>query len=255
MFNEKIARLAKALTDDLTLRLASAANPNPVAVGYDSNQDLYLTVTDQPGSQAIVKFETDAALAAGAKDSLGLSQSVYTPHITKLGLDEGAAATDTATLNAVVATNTLTVNGVVFTAVAAGAVGNQFNVGANDTATAANLAAAINASVTSGVAGVVSATSVGAVVTVFADVPGAQGNLLTLAGTALRFTIGGATFSGGANPGTSENLEHIMVASCAPTSTALYVYAKASIGVADMAGGTNLVTVIRNIPWGLLAQV
>ena len=49
------------------------------------------------------------------------------------------------TLASVVATNTVTIDGVVFTAIASGATGTQFNVGGNDTATAVNLAASINA--------------------------------------------------------------------------------------------------------------
>ena len=51
------------------------------------------------------------------------------------------------TTNAVAA-DTVTICGVTFTAVASGATGNQFNVGANTTATATNLATALNANAT-----------------------------------------------------------------------------------------------------------
>jgi hypothetical protein len=90
-------------------------------------------------------------------------------------------ASGTITLASMVATDTVTINGVVFTAVASGATGNQFNVGVSDTATAANLAAAINASVTANVVHVVFAASTLNVVTVTAVQPGLQGNMNTLA--------------------------------------------------------------------------
>lgn len=90
-------------------------------------------------------------------------------------------ASGTITLSSMVATDTVTINGVVFTCVASGATGNQFNVGGTDTITATNLAAAINASVTANIANVVTATGVGPVVTVTAVQPGLAGNVNTLA--------------------------------------------------------------------------
>lgn len=90
-------------------------------------------------------------------------------------------ASGTITLSSLVATDTVTVNGVVFTAVASGATGNQFNVGGTDTITAANLAAAINASSTAKVINVVTAAAVAAVVTVTAVQPGLAGNMNTIA--------------------------------------------------------------------------
>jgi hypothetical protein len=104
-------------------------------------------------------------------------------------------ASGTVTLSSHVATNTVTINGVVFTAVASGATGNQYNVG-TDTVTAANLAAAINASVSAAVAGLVTATSSGAVVTVTAVTPGLLGNLVTLAISA-NGSVSGANATGG----------------------------------------------------------
>lgn len=90
-------------------------------------------------------------------------------------------ASGTITLSSLVATDTVTVNGVVFTAVASGATGNQFNVGGTDTITATNLAAAINASSTAKVINVVTAAAVAAVVTVTAVQPGLAGNMNTIA--------------------------------------------------------------------------
>ena len=107
------------------------------------------------------------------------------------------AATGTATLASVVATDKLTINGVDFTAVASGATGNQFNVGVDDTATAANLAAAVNASTTSLVQGYVTATSAAAVVTVTAMMPGLCGNTQTLAQTGGHITLSASRLTGG----------------------------------------------------------
>lgn len=105
-------------------------------------------------------------------------------------------ASQTLTLASVVATNAVTVAGQVFTAVASGATSVQFNVGADDTESAANLAAAINANTT--VNPWVSATSSAAVVTVSAVYPGLLGNAIsTLSGT--NITAGAVRLAGGTN--------------------------------------------------------
>jgi len=110
--------------------------------------------------------------------------------------DSKVKASGTLTLASVIATNTAIINGVTFTAVAAGATGNQFNVGGTDTITAANLAAAINASVTALVAGYVTATSAAAVVTVSSAFYGLAGNQTTIAGGGATVTASGARFDG-----------------------------------------------------------
>lgn len=107
------------------------------------------------------------------------------------------AASGTLTLASVIATDVCTVNGQAFTCVASGATTNQFNVGATDTDTAVNLAAAINASNNTAVTGHVTATSAGAVVTVEAQVPGLEGNAVTLATSDATITVSGATLAGG----------------------------------------------------------
>ena len=56
----------------------------------------------------------------------------------------GVKATGVFTLSSAVAGDSATIAGIKFTAVAAGATGDQFNIGVNDTATAVNLASAIN---------------------------------------------------------------------------------------------------------------
>lgn len=107
-----------------------------------------------------------------------------------------AQASGTLTLASVVATNTATINGVVFTAIASGATGNQFNVGGSDTVTAANLAAVINASVTALIPGYVTATSALGVVTVTSAFYGLGGNQSTLVGST-NITASAARLTGG----------------------------------------------------------
>lgn len=121
----------------------------------------------------------------------------------------GVRATGTVTLSSHVATNTVTVNGIVFTCVASGATGNQYNVGGNDTATAVALAAAINANTT--LDGMVLAAAASGVVTLTALDPGELGNAVTLAISA-NGTVSGARMSGGTN-GSTETIHYFGSAS------------------------------------------
>lgn len=148
--------------------------------------------------------QADAArkLIANNRMSSGLKLEDYITRVVS-GINQGkiyvgvdsVVATGTVTLSSHVATNTVTVNGVVFTAVASGATGNQYNVG-TDAVTAANLAAAINASVTAKVQGYVVATAASNVVTINAIRPGVLGNLTTIAISA-NGSVSGATLAGG----------------------------------------------------------
>lgn len=113
-----------------------------------------------------------------------------------------AQASGTVTLASHIATNTVTINGAVFTCMASGAVGDQYNVGGNDTITAAALAAAINASVTALVSGYVVATSAAAIVTVTAVRPGLSANMFTLAISA-NGSVSGAKLTGGTDGATT----------------------------------------------------
>src|SRR5579872_447490 len=90
-------------------------------------------------------------------------------------------ASGTITFSSFAAADTITIDGVVFTGEASGATGNQFNIGASDTITAANAVAAINASTTSGLNSMIVASSSGAVITIKSLIPGYIGNMNTLA--------------------------------------------------------------------------
>lgn len=110
-------------------------------------------------------------------------------------------ATGTFTLVSMVNADTITINGVAFTCVTSGATGNQFNVGASDTLTAAAAAVAINASATALVANNVYATSAAGVITITAMDPGTMGNCITIANSA-NGTASGARLTGGTNGST-----------------------------------------------------
>jgi hypothetical protein len=261
MTNIHIERLGMALTDDLIMRFRSAANLFPVVSAHDSSGDLYLTVTDAPGSSAIVKFETQSVASSGQFDSLGLAQPVYTPHVTKLGIDAGAAgvkASDTVTLTSAVATKTVTINGSVFTAVAgAAANATQFTVAGTDAQDAAALANAINTSVDPLIAGVVTAVAVGNAVTITAVIASVSSNNITVASNDASMVVATATLTGGTNStvaGTSDKLRNTLIAEVAPTGTALIIYEKAGILESDLVDSSLVNTCIRNLPWGMLAQ-
>ena len=119
-------------------------------------------------AQADIGASTDTASATGSLFArVAATKTVADGAVASLAvLAANATDVQTITLDTVIPTDAVSVAGTTFTAVAYGATGNEFNVGADDAATAVNLAAKINA--LSGV----SATSDGAVVTVTADQPG-----------------------------------------------------------------------------------
>lgn len=99
-------------------------------------------------------------------------------------VDTGTAATGTVTFNlAGSAGDIVTVNGTTFTAVASGATGNQWNVGATATLSAAAFAAAVNASATALVSEHVTASANSGVVTLTSKRKNSSGNAVTLAQT------------------------------------------------------------------------
>lgn len=102
----------------------------------------------------------------------------YAPRLVPL------ADTGYVQLKGVVAGDTLTINGVAFAAVASGATGTQFNVGATDTATATNLAAAILAANIPGIiavtAGPTNSPAAGGNGNVIPANPNLPGNFITI---------------------------------------------------------------------------
>jgi hypothetical protein len=117
----------------------------------------------------------------------------------------GVKASGTLTFDTVIATDVVTVNGVTFACVASGADETEFNIGDDDTESAANAAATINASENAAIAGIVVATSAAAVLTITAVRPGLQGNAITIASVDSTITASAARLASGAD-GDTETL-------------------------------------------------
>ena len=274
-FNAKIFNLAQGVVDHLTQFVSNSAGKlppwnvpvpgypltsNAVLVKYDTNNDLYIEVNIDGGStpDAIIKYKTYPVPGNETSNPVtGLAQTMFSPHVIQVGFDIGANASGTATLATAVATNAVTVNGVTFTAVASGATGNQWNIGASDTISAANLAAAINGSVTAGAAGVVFATSSGAVVTIWSSVPGTYANNITLAKTGVPITVSGATRTGGtgASLPASDWLFALIMGEVADQATEVQLYEKAGIVNTDLGTSTYLIGTFRSVEWGALDRI
>ncbi len=113
-------------------------------------------------------------------------------------------ASGTVTCASAAAADTVTVDGRVYTAIASGAtpVGNQFSVGASDTACAANLVAAITAGEAQDTSSKVTATNSLGVVTITARAEGTGGNAIALAtSNNTRLAKSGTVLAGGSATG------------------------------------------------------
>lgn len=107
-------------------------------------------------------------------------------------------ASGTITFSSIAAADTFTVAGVVFTAKTSGATGPlQFNIGADDTAAAANAVVAINAQAATSL--IVVATSALGVVTLTAYIPGYIGNAIQTAISAHGSVSGSGFLASGTN--------------------------------------------------------
>jgi len=115
----------------------------------------------------------------------------------------GVRATGTFTSTTAIATDAISINGVTFTAVASGATGDQWNIGADDTEDCVNLAAAINASASALVSEHVTATSATNVVTLTAKQTGTTGNAITISSADATIVASGARLTGGTETLTS----------------------------------------------------
>ena len=167
--------------------------------------------TGRPNAELVARYESGvgpksvvqslSTFLVGVSTGTELAQDASNPPSISISCQE-VAATGTITFTGVGAANdTILINGVTFTAVASGATGNQWNVGASVTASAANLVIAINASATALVSGTVLASSLAGVVTITSLVTGQVGNAITIAegvdaGGAM--TVSGARLTGGA---------------------------------------------------------
>lgn len=170
---------------------------------------LIFTVATGLSNAEAVKLQTPGGKHEIARRVLNFMESVQTggqlkysdsvpPQILIENQGSMVAASGTFTLDTVVATDAVSINGVSFTAVASGATGNQFNVGADDAETAENLAAAINASVSALVSGYVTASADDEVVTITSAFYGLAGNQTLIASADATIVASGARLAGGA---------------------------------------------------------
>lgn len=155
-------------------------------------QELFLKQTSNQRQEAIQLSGYFGALEGGVRN--GKFDVVVNGN-------SSVAASGTLTFSgAGVATDTASINGVVFTAVASGAVGNQWNVGASATLSAAALAASITASATALVSGQVTAVAASGVITLAAIAKGVTGNAITIIGGQADIVASGARLTGGIAP-------------------------------------------------------
>jgi hypothetical protein len=163
-------------------------------------------VTPKRAAASLCSTDGGFTLAAGASKVTNSAKSPMGAFTNPTGgtrpvISGDVAASGTATIaSGLTATEKITIQGVDFTAVASGATGNQFNLGADENAAAANLAAAINASTSPAVRGAVTASAASAVVTITARTPGTGGNAITLTRTGAHITVSGSgTLASGFN--------------------------------------------------------
>jgi len=167
----------------------------PVATLQDILDDS--SSRNQPFARKLINFVR--GLAAGARTG-----SVKSGVVSSASADAVAASQIATFSDAATAADSVTVNGVAFTAVASGAIGNQWNISVLGTAPlraaadAASLAAAINASASDAAAGCVKASSAAGVVTITCLIPGTIGNSIPLVKSCSVVTLGGAALASGA---------------------------------------------------------
>lgn len=146
--------------------------------------------------EAAVQLQNYFKALAGGYRNAGVLMSV--------GDTGGTAATGTLTnTGQPTAAQTVTINGVVFTVVAlgAGALNNQFALGASAAATYLNLVNAINASTTPGIRYFVSAVQTsGTVVTITSNAKGLSANAIGLSTTCTNLTASAANLASGTEP-------------------------------------------------------
>lgn len=95
------SKKALALADEIVSELRQRQSALAVTVSYDSDSNplvrLGTGTAGQPG--ALFKVQPiDVPAAVAPKDVLGLTESIYTPHVIKVGTEANATATDIALL-------------------------------------------------------------------------------------------------------------------------------------------------------------
>lgn len=220
-----IGASTSATVDNLLLALQSTTSTNIVRKMTFAKQThtgtqatTILTMTGNPSATQTYTIGT-TVFTARASGATGNEYNITTTNPTTTAAALGAAFTASANVNtlftvsvganagnfgAVVMTltglpsaaETFVINGVTFTARASGATGNEFNIGADASLTAAAIVAAWNLSATPG-ATVITASNVAGAVTFTSDVRGSFANAFTSVESMSNTTIASATFTGG----------------------------------------------------------
>lgn len=165
-------------------------------------QHKFISANFSKQSQAggLVDLIADVASAATKMGSIG----------TVIDDGNAVAAAGTIVFSGVsTAGDTVLINGVTLTAVASGAVNNQWNVAGSAALQAASLALAINASSSTIISGIVSASAPSATLTISAIALGLSGNAVTIAkgtDTGTVMTVSGARLTGGLAATTSASV-------------------------------------------------
>lgn len=164
---------------------------NTQYVQFGVRHDRFLPLADSSNGREWAEQFINVIKELFSGSSAGFSNVAYVA-------DGGAFATGTLTFTgAPTAAQTFEIGGATFTARDSGAEGDEFNIGATVTETAAAVAAAVNASTTETFTGMVYATSSAGVVTFTSTVPGNFGNLLTLTESLSNATVSGSGFLAG----------------------------------------------------------
>jgi hypothetical protein len=206
----------------ITSNIVKGSSLNELSVLVDNSDatcvtDRDLTVSSIAYDGATVLFSTAVTVKQKTRKLVLIgSQNAPPANALPLSGTAGVRASATGTCATVIATDKITINGHDFVAIANGEIpaGDEFAVGAGDTAdadTATALAAAINASETAGVAGYVTATAAGAVVTITATASGVLGNRTTLTSTGGTITVTGAGYLAGGAAGTEVEVSYVPV--------------------------------------------
>jgi len=153
-------------TPDMTVNVATGTVHMANGVRYvpTASPTLAITVSDVTNPRTDIVYVSNTGVISYLASALGTAAVA-------------GSETYTITTNAVAA-DTVTINGIIFTAIASGATGNQFNVGTDTTITATNLTTTLNANAT--INALYTATSSTNVITLTEKVAGG-GNTPTVA--------------------------------------------------------------------------
>lgn len=154
-----------------------------------------------------------ARLDGGLSLTLTVVNAALAAEVANTDLSPGTAASGTITVDVnanIDAGEAVTIGGLDLDAVVGAAGVDEYTIGGDEAASAANIATAINLA-TNSFTTIVTASALGAVVTVTAVVPGAAGDAITLAvDDATSHSVSGATLAGSTGSGSTGDLDALL---------------------------------------------